>query len=248
MDNKDNKEKKNNGKEVFKYLKDTPRGRAILFFVGYFFFFIFVIVFVRFMGEGTSSGSVEYDEPKDYFFSVANIEKGNYAFKHSLAIDDTEVIFTGTNYDNKSLFTMSSVTGSYDFYRDDLDYFSNTNGLWIKSENPYTQENFFDIDVIKILIDKSTYVYKTEYESGKKVYSFKISTTTIYDYFEGIDLDLADDANEILVIVDEDNSVSKFEFKLNSYCKAVELCNEKMIITLTYNRYGEIEEITSPLD
>lgn len=247
MDNNENKDNKKKENSVFKYLKETPRGRAILFFVGYFFFFIFLMIVVRFMGEGTSN-VVEYDEPKNYYFSVAKIEKGNYSFKHSLVIDNSEVIFSGSNYDDESLFTMSTISGSYDYYRNDYDYFINTEGLWIKSDNPYTQANFFDIDVIEYLIEKATYVYKTEYESGKKVYNFNISTTTIYDYFEGIDLDLADDVNEIVVTVNEDNSVSKFEFKLNSYCKALNLCNEKMTITLSYDQYGEIEEITSPLD
>ena len=67
-------------------------------------------------------------------------------------------------------------------------------------------------------------------------------------YFEGIDLDIADDLNEIIVHVDEHGLVEKFEFKLDSYCKAKGICVMGMNVTLKYEEFGEIGEIASPLE
>ena len=107
---------------------------------------------------------------------------------------------------------------------------------------------FFDIENIMGLIDKSMLIYKTDYESGKVVYSFNVSTTTIHSYLEKIDLDIADDVNEIVVTADSNDNVYEVEFKLDSYCKSLNICLNKMNIVLSYDQFGKVEEIVSPLN
>lgn len=234
-------------KNLFDKLKSTPRGQALLFFGGYFFFFLFIIVAVRLMGGGSTVGK-EYDKAKGYNFSVVNITEGNYSFDHSVLLDGNNNGYKGTKKNSEERFVLSNNLGTYDYYRKGIDFFNNKSGLWIKCDNPYLFYNFFDIDKVTALIDKAKLDYKTDYESGKKIYNFVITSTTIHKYFEGIDLDIADDLNEIIVHVDEHGLVEKFEFKLDSYCKAINMCFNELKITLQYDEYGEIKEITSPLD
>ena len=236
-----------NGKDLIDKLKSTPRGQALLFFGGYFFFFLFIIVAVRLMGGGSTVGK-EYDEAKGYSFSVVNITDANYSFEHSVLLDGNNNGYKGTKKNSEERFILSNNLGTYDYYRKGIDFFNNKSGLWIKSDNPYLFYNFFDIDKVMALIDKAKLDYKTDYESGKKIYNFVITSTTIHKYFEGIDLDIADDLNEIIVHVDEHGLVEKIEFKLDSYCKAINMCFNELKITLQYDEYGEIKEITSPLD
>lgn len=236
-----------NGKDLIDKLKSTPRGQALLFFGGYFFFFLFIIVAVRLMGGGSTVGK-EYDEAKGYSFSVVNITDANYSFEHSVLLDGNNNGYKGTKKNSEERFVLSNNLGTYDYYRKGIDFFNNKSGLWIKSDNPYLFYNFFDIDKVMALIDKAKLDYKTDYESGKKIYNFVITSTTIHNYFEGIDLDIADDLNEIIVHVDEHGLVEKIEFKLDSYCKAINMCFNELKITLQYDEYGEIKEITSPLD
>ena len=236
-----------NGKDLIDKLKSTPRGQALLFFGGYFFFFLFIIVAVRLMGGGSTVGK-EYDEAKEYSFSVVNITDANYSFEHSVLLDGNNNGYKGTKKNSEERFVLSNNLGTYDYYRKGIDFFNNKSGLWIKSDNPYLFYNFFDIDKVMALIDKAKLDYKTDYESGKKIYNFVITSTTIHNYFEGIDLDIADDLNEIIVHVDEHGLVEKIEFKLDSYCKAINMCFNELKITLQYDEYGEIKEITSPLD
>ena len=236
-----------NGKDLIDKLKSTPRGQALLFFGGYFFFFLFIIVAVRLMSGGSTVGK-EYDKAKGYNFSVVNITDANYSFEHSVLLDGNNNGYKGTKKNSEERFVLSNNLGTYDYYRKGIDFFNNKSGLWIKCDNPYLFYNFFDIDKVTALIDKAKLDYKTDYESGKKIYNFVITSTTIHNYFEGIDLDIADDLNEIIVHVDEHGLVEKFEFKLDSYCKAINMCFNELKITLQYDEYGEIKEITSPLD
>ena len=150
--------------------------------------------------------------------------------------------------DGEERFVLSNNLGTYDYYGKGIDYFNNKSGLWIKSDNPYLFSEFFNIENVTELVDKAKLDYKTDYESGKKIYNFLITSTTIHNYFDGNDMDIADDLNEIVIHVDENNFVEKFEFKLNNYCKAINACVDELKITLEYDEYGEIKEITSPLD
>ena len=239
---KDNKEE-----NLFNKLKSTPRGQALLFFGGYAIFFIFIMIIVRIMGSGSTVGKT-YDEAKGYGFSVVNITEDNYSFNHSVLLDGITSNYKGNRKDGEERLVLSNNLGTYDYYGKGIDYFNNKSGLWIKSDTPYLFSEFFNIDNINYLINKAKLDYKTDYESGKKIYNFLITSTTIHNYFDGTDMDIADDPNEIVVHVDENDLVKKFEFKLNNYCKAINACISELNITLEYDEYGEIKEITSPLD
>lgn len=239
---KDNKEE-----NLFNKLKSTPRGQALLFFGGYFFFFLFIMIIVRIMGSGSTVGKT-YDEAKGYGFSVVNITEDNYSFNHNILLDGVNSNYKGTRKDGEERLVLSNNLGTYDYYGKGIDYFNNKSGLWIKSDNPYLFSEFFNIENVTKLVDKAKLDYKTDYESGKKIYNFLITSTTIHNYFDGNDMDIADDPNEIVVHVDENDFVKKFEFKLDNYCKAVNACINELKITLEYDEYGGIKEITSPLD
>ncbi len=232
---------------IFQKLKKTPRGQSLLFFGGYLFFFIFLMIVARTMGSGLSSDR-KYDEAKGYSFSVVNIREENYSYNHSILLDGVTWGYKGNRLGEEERFVLYNNLGTYDYYRKGIDYFNNKSGLWIKSDNPYLFSVFFDIDNIMNLVEKAKLEYKTDYESGKKIYNFMITSTTIHDYLEDVNLDIADDVNEIVCHVDENNLLEKVEFKLNSYCKVVGACSSELNITLEYDEYGEIEEIISPLD
>ena len=239
--------KNNKDENLFKKLKGTPRGQALLFFGGYFFFFLFIMIVVRIMGSGSTVGKT-YDDAKGYGFSVVNITEDNYSFNHNVLLDGISNNYKGTRKDGEERLVWSNNLGTYDYYGKGIDYFNNKSGLWIKSDNPYLFSEFFNIDNITSLINKAKLDYKTDYESGKKIYNFLITSTTIHNYFDGNDMDIADDPNEIVIHVDYNNFVEKFEFKLDNYSKAINACISELNITLEYDEYGEIKEITSPLD
>lgn len=251
---KKKKNKNNNSDSNFKLiinlikeLLKTPRGRGILFFVGFFIFFLTVILIVRFADGGEVIGS-GYESGTPYSYSISNIVNDNYKFNYEVEIDGNKIVYSGERYNNDiELFSYFDGVSTLNYYRNLDNYLVDNNGIWVKSNNPYLYSSFMDIEKISELLSVSTYISKTEYDSGKKVYNFQFSTATVIDIFEGIEIDIDDFPNEISLSTDNDGNTNEIRFKLDSYCKYNKLCNGNMEIYLTYDDYGEIEEIANPV-
>lgn len=230
--------------EIFKELKATPRGKAILFFGFYFFFFVILIIIFRVSERGDSylsDSSINSDSK--YGYSINKIINNNYSFTYDVVMDSTHYTYDGTRYKEKELFTFNNVT----YFKNDKDYFEQQQNIWIKTEAPYKFKQFLNIMTIRDILNEAYFVSKTDYESGKQTYNFLISTNNLYKLTIGIDLDIADDTNEIIVSTDEDKNVDNIKFILNDYCKNTKECLNSLEINLDYDNFGEIEEISSPI-
>lgn len=231
--------------EEVSYLKElmsTPKGKAIVFFGAYVIFFMIIAIFAR---VGGNNSNRVYESGSGYQFSLTNIESNNYKFNYKINVDGNLFEYNGSRTSNEALFSDNNLVDHY--FNGDV-YFSKINGVWINVSNPYKYSEFLDVENISKLLENATYVSKTTYESGRDVYNFSISSATISKLFENVDLDIEEIPNEIMISVDENNYVHEVKFTLDSYCKAKELCVNNMSIDLNYEQYGEVEEITSPLE
>ena len=131
-----------------------------------------------------------------------------------MVVDDKTVSYVGNRYEDREEFTKDSLMK---YYSESNNFFINNNGVWIKADNPYLYDKFYSPDNISTLLASASYSSKTEYDSGKKVYNFIISSASINKIFEGVDLDIEEIPNEIIVNVNEDGYVNKIKFNLNSY-------------------------------
>lgn len=237
--------KKKNEEFSFKELTSTPRGKAILFFGAYLIFFFALAILARSGGvsNGTSNNK-KYETGSPLQFSLAGISSGNYKFIYTLTVDSGVSTMTGISDGSRERATCTALN---EYYKENDNYFTNLNGVWVKTTDPYAEYPFFDVENISDLIETASYVSKTEYESGNDVYTFSISSASINKLFYNADLDIEEVPNEIILGVDEDNYVTEVKFILDSYCKAKGSCTSNMTITLKYEMFGEIEEITSPL-
>ena len=57
-------------------------------------------------------------------------------------------------------------------------------------ENPFVGYGFMDTNNISDILNEAMYVSKTEYDNGREVYNFKISSATLNKLFENKDLDI----------------------------------------------------------
>lgn len=233
------KESKNEIKELMK----TPRGRAILFFGAYLLFFLFIAIFAR--TGGTSNINKKYESGSPLAFSLSGIEKSNYKFKYEVNIDGVISKYEGSSTINNSLF---KVNGMIEYYFNGNNYFTNNNGVWLNAENPIRNYDFINNKNISKFIEKASYISKTEYDSGKDVYTFNISSATINKILANKDLDISEVPNEIIISTDDENNVTEVKYNLNSYCKVKKLCTNSMNITLNYDDVGDISDIASPLE
>lgn len=240
-----NKNSKIDYKKIKEFIK-TPRGRGILFFAAYFLFFVAVILVVRLSTPGEVIGT-GFESGNPYRFSIANIMNDNYQFDYTVTVDDNTINYQGKRDNDVELFNYQDALTNSNYYRSGNNYLIQNGGLWLKSENPYKYLEFMDIDKISELLKSATYISKTEYESGKEIYNFGLSTVTIMKVLENIDIDISEIPNEIVLITDEDGYTNEIQFKLDSYCSYKKICNKKMEIVLKYDQYGKIEKIASPI-
>lgn len=240
---------KKNKKNFFQQLKElyaSPKGKAIIFFSFYFFFFLILSLVGHFGSRGTV-GENRYDKKQQYQFSFDLLDKENYHFFYQISKDAELLSYEGDKNKEKELFTSSILGVNETYYRESNTYLKNTNPLWIKVESPYQFSSFFELSTVREMLEKASYISKTDYESGKQVYRFAISTSTMISLFEGIETDIADDTNEMILSTDENKNVNEISYTLNSYGKYKKLVTNRLQITLRFSSFGEIQEISNPV-
>lgn len=244
---KDKKNTNNNANmEWVKEFLKTPRGKGVLFFGIYFIFFLILFIIGR---TSTPHPMVkeDYERGRAYSFSLIQIKSNNYSFDYQITIDDISSSYKGTRNGDSEMFVYSANGVDTSYYRNEDHYLVNQNNVWLKADNPYSYQEFLNAAYYDDMISRATYISKTDYDSGKVTVNFQISSATIQLLLENKDLDIEEIPNEIIVSTDEQKNVEKVEFILDSYCKVKGICTKNMKITLTYDTFGEIEEIASPV-
>ena len=229
-------------KDFFKKIKEfreKPNGNAILFFSFYFIFFVVVILLLRF--SSSKRMLPEYYEKSNTNYIDSDTLSDNYSYKYTVLLDENEYLIIGKRYKDTELFKFNSL----DYYKNGDNYFIN-NTIWLKTDNPNKYYGFFSDKNIVKLINSSTYENKTDYESGKVVYSFLISTDTINKIVNNIETDNDDLPNRIEITID-DNNITKIVYNLNSYCISNNICTKKLKIEALYDDIDNIEEIDNPI-
>lgn len=232
-------------KEFIDKLKATDRGRSLLFFGGYLIFFIILFIIIG-TASRSSVTSEDYEKSDSIKYNISSIEDNNYSYKYTITVDVNDFIFEGKRYNDKELFKYNNI----DYFKDNSNnnIFKEENKIWIKAEDPNDFSFFTDIDNLKKIEEKATYISKTDYESGKRVYNYEISTTTLEKIISDVDIDLDDKPNELIVSTDEDEVVYSMKLKLDSYGKYKQLCTKYLTIELEYDEFGEIKEIKNPIN
>lgn len=233
--------KKMTYKEFKEFIK-TPKGKALAFFGVYLIFFIFIGLFARL---GGSTLDRNYETGSSLEFSVASIINKNFKFNYKVVVDGVGNTYDGSSTQSASMFTVNNLDN---YYYNGSGYFSNVGGIWINVNNPIVAGGLIESANIKTILENATYISKTEYDSGKKVYNYNISSASINKILENVDVDIEEIPNEIHVSVDSDKVVNEIKYNLDSYCKVKGLCVNTMEITLKYEGFGTVKEITSPLE
>lgn len=230
--------------DLIKKLKKTPKGRAVLFFCFYFLFFLVIAVVARIGPRYTTS----LEDYKGTGLSDTALTAKNYKFDYTISIDGVNYNYSGVSDGTSQLFNYTGDGFSDAYYKNSLDYFKNNAGLWIKTENPYLYEDFLDYSKISEIFVDASYISRTEFESGEAIYNFQISTTSIVDRLDKLDIDIDDVANDIKFSTNSEGQINKIELNLSSYFKYKNICNNTFLITLNYSDFGNVSEIVSPID
>lgn len=229
--------------EFIKGLHNTPRGKAILFFGFYFFFFLFLTIFLRSV-DGTYTTDATGIDKKNQMVTLEKANGKKYHFQYSIGIDSELYTLEGLKIDFQESFVFSHGAEQKKYFRGMFAYFEEKSEEYRIAERPL--EELLVIDNIDVLLENATYESKTEYNSGKLVYRYSISSSTIERMAYNRELDVADEVNEIIVTY-QDERITNLEFNLDSYGKTTGKCEKMMRIVCQYSDFDTTEEIVNPL-
>ncbi len=224
-----------------KEIKEKPHGKSILFF-GFYLIFFLVIICVARLGGRNSTKVTDYEKGNPLTFHIGAVLQNNYSFDYQIYVDDQVYSYQGKRKDKESSFSFQGK----EYYCNEDHYFVKEE-TWIKSDNPYLYPSFLDIEKFSSLIQASTYVSKTSYESGKMTYNMLLSTNTINAMIHQVNSDFMEEPNQIIISTDENKNVNEIKFILDSYCTLNQYCQKTLKITIHYDDFGSIKEIENPI-
>ena len=234
--------------DVIKKLRETPRGRGILFFSFYFVFFLGLAIFCRVVDTGSNTVTNPYENTNSNadIISVATKNGYNYVYYYNIQVDDVYYALSGVKNREHELFTFTFDNNIKDYYKDRDSYYVQENGSWVDAVSP--NEDLIIIEKIDEIISNATYIARTEeIQSGKTVLRYDISSASISRIISQTDLAVEEIPNEISLIINNDR-IDLVELNLNSYCRASNKCLDSMKITMNYSGFDSQKDIISPID
>ena len=227
----------NNMKEV----KKDERMQSLLFFGFYFIFFLVLILLLRGRDYGKDGFKTrEYEPASPLTFSTNGLNLNNYSFNYIILLDGVKYEYIGKK-NNDELFQYDNKE-----YFHHLDEYYMKDKEWVKVANPYLFSDFMKMDNIGTLLENSFYESKTNYDSGKDVYSLLISTNTINQKLFNINSDFLEEPNKITVSTNEKKDMNQIHYYLDSYCVLNKVCKKSLEIILSYDDFNLIEDIKNP--
>ena len=234
MKNKKYVNKGKNIKTIVNEIKSNPQKKAWIILFGYFLFFLFVVIAIR---SNSSTTSVRTKKNSYMYFSVEKIKNSNYHFKHIVNFDYLETFYEGDKEDETLTFTKSFQNVSQNYQKANGIYYLNQNNSWQQVQNPFLIPSLNEISVIEKIWENSKYISKTEFEDGTRSYHYQISTTTLVKLFDFLDIDIADNPNDITVTTNTDGDVVKIEFNFTSYTNYKSLTTTLGTVSIQYSNF-----------
>ena len=225
-----------------KDIKEKPSGNAVLFFGFYFIFFTVLLLILKASSTGGNNYQ-SYEMGLQYQIDTSRLLANNYSYTYKITIDDNIYLYEGERYSNIERFTYNDL----DYYKNNDTFFVD-DVIWKKTSNPNDYGGFVNASNIDTIIGKATFDYKTEYESGKKLYSFLISTDTINGIIYDLNSDYGDDPNKIEINMNSDGDIDNITWYLDNYCTSTKICKKSMKIECNYDNYGSIKKIDNPIN
>lgn len=227
--------------ELIKDISKKPKGKAVLFFLGYLLFFIVVFLFIRFAGREDALIQ-EYEKGDTYKIKIDSVVKNNFTYDLKVVIDGVTYDYYGKRY-NTNIETFKY--NNLDYYRNGDEFLVNKNDVWTVTESPYKYYDFIYTDLIVEILNSAT-LYSEEKLDNSINYTLKISSNTLNKIFYDKDTDF-DEVPNTIVVNSTDKIINSVSYDLNSFCKLNNLCTNSMKITTTFDMYGDVKKIDNPM-
>ncbi len=237
--------KKKSFLENIKKLSNSKRGRAILFFIFYFVFFFLVISLLQ-RNHSTLDNTNNKENTVRVEYKLDGILSSNYHFVREEVVNGVVTNFTGEREDNKieGLITRDNTFNSYFIY-DDI-FLLRNNDKYEIADTLYSFYNITSLVNLEEILKKAMLVSKTDYDGGKSIYNYQITTNTLDNIINDTNIDIADIPNTITLETDSNKEVVKITYDLSSYASYFYQSPSNVIITETYSNFGNVKGLVVP--
>ena len=214
--------------------------KTIVFFGFYFVFFAILFCVIAFGGDRNYLFQ-EYEKGTPSSPSSGLLEN-SFAYHYQVMLDDYTYDYSGERYGEVEKFHYNNQE-----YYHEKDQFLVNQVPWVACDNPYVLYEFLNVDRFSDIIQKATYVAKTEYEDGNVVYHYLISTNELNLLFFNETTNYEESTNTIDITLNADGYISKVSYDLNAYGSRREISQSKLLIEMNYSKFGEIKKIDNPI-
>ena len=225
-------------KEIIQELNKTPRGKSILFFAGYFIFFLFLILLLNTNGNVKSSIDTSRDNKENLPFSLEVLKNNNFHFNYKITLDGVEYNYEGDKCEEVRKYTYLE----NEYLQENSKTYYYENEELKETTNPIVLLELVDEANLGKLLEASYHEAKTEYNSGKTTFWQLITADTInlIVYQKTTDIDSV--PSRINVSTDENKEITGVSMVLDEYCKVSDICQNTLKIETTYTNIGKISK------
>lgn len=168
MENKENKKQENKKEKKFnvKELFTDEKKRARLILLGYFIFFIVLIVAMR------TNYNYDNDDIANKINNQADekLAMHNYEFTYTITKGTDQYIYTGKHYNEKEMFTYNKE----EYYKENDMFVKKDKNNWMKVDNPYIEYEYLKLENLDKILGKSDFISQTKYNDDSILNSYKM--------------------------------------------------------------------------
>lgn len=216
----------------------TPK-KAIVFF-GFYLVFFGVLIALLVFGGNKNYLTQEYEKGNNTINNKGMLNK-NFVFDYKITVDGKLHDYYGKRYEDTESFKYNNV----DYYRNNSEFLA-LKDTWVKCDNPYLFYEFLDFDSMAKILQKATYMTKTEDKDGNVLYHYLITSNTLNELLYSENTDYDEEADSIDVLTNSSNTISKIVYQLDHFCTHRDNCGEKLVIEMNFEMFGSVKKIDNP--
>lgn len=233
--------------KTIKQLWKNPRGRSTIFFAGYIIFFAFIIITLRSNHQTNNKHKLDsIKQNVNINYKLDKIYQGNYYFSRIENLNGQITKFEGKSNDQKSEVLMMKGEQFTNFFMYNSIITQQVDGKYKVASDPYILGNLGIYRYINAILEQATFISKTDYNNGTSKYQYEISTTTLAKILDNIEIDIADIPNKIELEVQQDKNVVGIIYHVDAYASYLMQIPTNLNISLSFDRFGEVETLNVP--
>ncbi len=221
--------------EVFKKLRKSPRGRALIFFGVSFLFFLFIAIYARIVGPHSIENMYKSVSIEDTLFG----DLKNYTYEVKVNLDGKTTVINGKVSEETEVFTYNNIN----YYVVDTRVYNLVDGQMNITSNPNPYYRITNTNTISKLIKNSYLDSTTTYHDGSSVYNYMMDTNNLNEIISKNKTDIESKMNKLVIKVSKDKLINTINYELNDYCITNKICKKNLNIELKFSNIGSTDKI-----